>query len=329
VPANGALTFICAPVGIAASWRRMLADRLTAQLLAGPPAGDPLAVAERLLAIQGQDPRGARLAVRARTSGLHASDIDRALSEDRTLLITWLNRGTLHLVRSEDYPLLHALTTPQLGAANARRLAQEGVSPAAAERGVRVVTSALASEGPLAGDELRGRLDSAGIRTAGQALIHILFLTGLRGLTVRGPVMKGKHRYVLVRDWLGEVPPAPPDRTRALAELARRDGLVDVARRGVGAREVAQLPTRLLGAFDPVLHGWRSRADLLGAGEPAIIVGGLFRPFALSRGRAVALWKLVRGQVELDQPFARLTRAERAALEADGRDVERFLTPDV
>jgi hypothetical protein len=342
----------------------MLADRLTAQLLAGPPAGDPLAVAERLLAIQGQDPRGARLAVRARTSGLLASDVDRALSEDRTLLITWLNRGTLHLVSSEDYPLLHALTTPQLVTANARRLAQEGVSPAAAERGVRVVTSALASEGPLAGDELRGRLDSAGIRTAGQALIHILFLTGLRGLAVRGPVMKGKHRYVLVRDWLGEVPPAPPDRTRALAELARRfllghgpaddrdlakwagitlrdaraglseiagslvergDGLVDVARRGVGAREVVELPTRLLGAFDPVLHGWRSRADLLGAGEPAIIVGGLFRPFALSRGRAVALWKLVRGEVELDEPFARLTRAERAALEADARDVERFL----
>ena len=45
----------------------MLAQRLTAQLLAGPPARDPVAVAERLLAVQGQDPRGARLAIRARS----------------------------------------------------------------------------------------------------------------------------------------------------------------------------------------------------------------------------------------------------------------------
>jgi DNA glycosylase AlkZ-like len=48
---------------------------------------------------QGQDPRGARLAVRARTAGLSATDVDRALTEERSLLITWLNRGTLHLAR--------------------------------------------------------------------------------------------------------------------------------------------------------------------------------------------------------------------------------------
>lgn len=80
----------------------MLAERLTAQLLAGPPAPDPVAVAERLLAIQAQDPRGARLAVRARTAGLAAADVDRALTDDRSLIITWVNRGTLHLIRSED-----------------------------------------------------------------------------------------------------------------------------------------------------------------------------------------------------------------------------------
>ena len=92
--------------------RPPLAERLTAQALAGEPLRSPEAVAERLLAVQGQDPRGARLAVRARTEGVTAADVDRALSEDRSLLITWLNRGTLHLVRSEDYPWLHALTTP-------------------------------------------------------------------------------------------------------------------------------------------------------------------------------------------------------------------------
>ena len=94
-------------------------------------------------------PRGARLAIRARTTGLTAADVDRALTEERSLLVTWLNRGTLHLVRSEDYPWLHALTTPPLLTGSARRLAQEGVSPAAAERGVETIERALAEEGPL------------------------------------------------------------------------------------------------------------------------------------------------------------------------------------
>jgi hypothetical protein len=99
----------------------MIAERLTGQLLAGPPARDPVAVARRLLAVQAQDPRGVRLAIRARTAGLNAADVDRALTDDRSLVIGWLNRGTLHLVRSEDYAWLHGLTAPPLFTGNARR----------------------------------------------------------------------------------------------------------------------------------------------------------------------------------------------------------------
>src|SRR3954447_20046217 len=81
---------------------KVIRHRLTAQLLGGEPARDPVAVAERLLAVQAQDPRGARLAIRSRTAGLSAADVDRAFTDDRSIVITWLNRGTLHLVRSED-----------------------------------------------------------------------------------------------------------------------------------------------------------------------------------------------------------------------------------
>ena len=116
--------------------RSPIAERLTAQGLSGPPLARPEQVAERLLAMQGQDPRGARLAIRARTAGLTAADVDRALTEDRSLLITWLNRGTLHLVRSEDYPWLHALTTPPLLQLN-RAAAPGGRLRGAAERGWR------------------------------------------------------------------------------------------------------------------------------------------------------------------------------------------------
>ncbi len=105
--------------------------------------------------MQGQDPRGARLAVRARTTGLTAADVDRALN-DRSLLITWLNRGTLHLVRSEDYPWLLALTAPPHFTGSARRLAQEGVSPGDADRAVAAIERALADSGPLTRAEIAG-----------------------------------------------------------------------------------------------------------------------------------------------------------------------------
>jgi hypothetical protein len=336
----------------------VIAERLTAQLLAGPPARDPVGVAERLLAVQGQDPRGARLAIRARSSGLSAADVDRALTEDRSLVITWLNRGTLHLVRSEDYPWLQALTTPPHFTATARRLGQEGVSPAATERGVAVVEGSLGAEGALTREQLGERIAAAGVRTAGQALIHLLALACLRGLAVRGPMVGGRHAYALVRDWLGE--PGPVDRDAALAELARRylaghgpaddrdlakwaglplrdaraglsaiaselhrreDGLLDLADRPPAADLP---PPRLLGAYDPVLLGWTSREPLLGAHQGSITVNGLFRPFALVRGRAAATWAMPRGEVVLE-PFGRLAREDAAALEADAADVVRFL----
>jgi DNA glycosylase AlkZ-like len=80
----------------------------------------------------------------------------------------------------------------------------------------------------------------------------------------------------------------------------------------------------LLGSFEPVLLGWTSREPLLGEDQARVTVEGLFRPFALVRGGAAAIWKLQAGKVVLE-PFARLTRSEAAALDADAKDVVRFL----
>jgi hypothetical protein len=334
-----------------------LAARLTAQALAGDPLGSPVAVAERLLAVQGQDPRGARLAIRARSEGVAASDVDRALSEDRSLLITWLNRGTLHLVRSEDYPWLHALTAPTHFAGCKRRLQQEGVPEAAAERAMEEIEATLAENGPLSGKDLRARLDAAGVRTEGQAFIHLMFLAAARGILVRGPMLGGQHAYVLVRDWLGE--PQPVDREKAVAELARRylvghgpaderdlarwaglplrdsrtglaaiadeleqreDGLVDLK----GRPAAAPPPPRLLGAFDPLLLGWTSREEVVGPHKLLVTNNGIFRPFALVEGRAVARWGLAGGKVTIEHLEA-VKRKDAAALEDEAQRVLEYL----
>jgi hypothetical protein len=200
--------------------RAVTAERCAAQWLSGDPAGSAEEVARRLLAVQAQDPRGARLAVRARSAGLSAADVDSALARG-SLVVSWLNRGTLHLVCAEDYWWLHPLTTPQVRAGNARRLAQEGVPPGDAERAVATVRDALAADGPLTRSQLRERVAAAGVRTEGQALVHILLLASIRGLIVRGPVAGRDQAFVLVRDWLG-APPAVMGREAALGELARR-----------------------------------------------------------------------------------------------------------
>ena len=79
--------------------------------------------------------------------------MDGALN-DRTLVVSWLNRGTLHLVRSEDFRWLHTLTVPRLAKQNQTRLGQEGVSMKQAEKGSKLIVKALAG-GPSGRDELR------------------------------------------------------------------------------------------------------------------------------------------------------------------------------
>jgi hypothetical protein len=220
----------------------------------------------------------------------------------------------------------------------------------------------VTAEGPLTRAQLAERIAAAGVRTQGQAIVHLLALASLRGLVVRGPMAGRDHAYALVRDWLG-VPPAQHaafDRDRALGELAARylaghgpatdrdlakwaglplrdardgltaiagrlaardDGLADLARR---RDESPPPPPRLLGAYDPLLLGWDSRDPVVGPHGRLIAINGLFRPFALVRGRAVGTWSLPGGKVAL-VPFAPLPDADAAALAADAAEVERFL----
>jgi hypothetical protein len=342
--------------------RSLLASRLAAQLLSGTPAGDVVAATRHLLAVQGQDPRGARLALRARTAGGRASAVDYALTRERSLIITWVNRGTLHLIATEDEPLLHALTTPQLRANSDRSLRQEGVSEAAARRAITAIVKALADDGPLTRGQIRAVLEQERVPTVGYATTHLLFRATLDGLIVRGPMIGRDHAFVLAADWFGERPKI--DRDRALAELARRylaghgpaedrdlakwaqlplrdaragleaiaseleqrhDGLVDLRR-----TETPPLPPpRLLGPFDPLLLGWRSRCLVLGSASATqvVTVNGIIKAIALIDGRAAGTWRMSAGRVELDL-WQRQSRATTAALRQEAAVVEAYLTPD-
>lgn len=207
--------------------------------------------------------------------------------------------------------------------------------------------------------QLRTVLERADVPTAGQAFVHVLFRATLNGLIVRGPIVAGEHAFVLRADWLGERPPI--DRDRALAELARRylaghgpaderdlakwaqlplrdartalnaiapelserpDGLVDLHR-----DELPPLPEPLLlGPFDPLLLGWRSRAFVLNDAEQVVTRNGIFKAIVLVRGRAAGTWTLPGGRVEL-QLWHEQSTATMAALTREAAAVGTYLGP--
>jgi hypothetical protein len=337
----------------------MHAERLTAQLLSGPKPNNAEAAVERLLAVQAQDARGFRLAVRPRTKETSAADLDAALTDRRSLVVSWLNRGTLHLVSAADYWWLHPLTTPQLATGNATRLKQEGVSPEQADRGVAVINHEVAVHGPRTRHQLRDALEAAGVPTAGQALVHVIFAASIRGDLIRGPVRGNEQCFVSAAAWLGGSP-GPLDPDEALGRLAlryltghgpasdrdlakwagialgaARRGLsacgTDIVERGEGRFDLRDRPSAapvpgplLLGPFDPLLCGWVSRDDVVGEHRGLVTNNGLFRAFALVNGRAVATWGLDAGRVTV-RLLEPVTAADRQALEREAVDVLRYL----
>ena len=311
------------------SERRLRDLRLSAQLLAGTPARSPEQVAGRLLAVQAQNLRSARLAIRARTRGLGVSDVHRAL-DDRDIVISWLMRGTLHLVCRDDLWWLHGLSAPTLRQAVTRRLEMEGVPPKRAPKAVAAI-EAMLTDGPLTRREVAEQLDARGVPVPAEALVHVLFLATLDGIAVRGPMAGMQQRFVAAEDWLGERPPTHlqgEQRERALAELARRylaghgpatdvdlaywaglplrdaraglrsiggeldelgDGLVALAKPRRSAP--SSLPARLLPSFDPYLVGWKGYAHAMPAERVGDVArGGMIGAVAMVDGSAVGTW---------------------------------------
>lgn len=272
--------------------------RAAAQLLHRPVSvRDPVEVARATAGIQAQDALAARLSFRARSRRLTAAAVDRARTQARSLVRTWLMRKTIHLIPTEDAGWMLPLFEPIVERWSRRRLQQLGMPPATQERALREVRRMLERDGPLTRPEVAGRLESAGIELNQQTRLHITGLAVTSGLAVLGPDRRAAVCLVLRRDWLDAPPPF--DREAALAELAVRYlrafgpatdrdmaawaglGLGDV-RAGLAViadrieeqrvgeqalialrRSAARLPragqVRMLGAFDTYMLGYANR----------------------------------------------------------------------
>jgi hypothetical protein len=164
------------------------------------------------------------LGMRARSAGLDAGKVVRALDSDRSIVRTWLMRGTLHVVAAKDVRWLLHLLGPVFARARRTRRAQLGLDDDLKGRGVAAIREILRGSGPLTRyelvDHLRSRQIALDPKT--QAPIHLIGLAALEGVLCLGPDRyDGESTYVLLDDWV-----APqdrlPSRDAALSELARR-----------------------------------------------------------------------------------------------------------
>jgi hypothetical protein len=206
---------------------RVRAWRLRAQGLAGQPRPATAAQAVRRAgALQAQDTKACRLQLRARSHATVAADLDTACAAgERSVVRTWLMRGTLHAVPAVDVRWTTALLGPRFAAASRGRREQLGLDEAACARGLRALEEALAGQPPMLREDVVRALSRLGVELdpRGQTPAHLLAYAAHLGLVCRGPEGPADKATYVSRDaWLDGVPDAGLTGEEALAELALR-----------------------------------------------------------------------------------------------------------
>jgi Winged helix DNA-binding domain len=173
---------------------RLAALRGAAQLLHRPTdLRHPADVAHAICGAQAQDPRAGRLAFRARNARLVAADVDRARTEERSLLRAWAMRSTMHLLATDDAAWLLPLFEPAVAANSRRRLGQLGKDAGTQERALRELARALEADGPLTRGDLSERLQRKGITLDPSTSLHIFRLAVASGIACRALTRGRKH----------------------------------------------------------------------------------------------------------------------------------------
>src|SRR5437868_2965640 len=126
--------------------------RLRAQRLALPLSDRITSVAhvvKELCGIQAQEVPAAALAVRVRSVGLVAANVEHARVQERSVVRTWGPRGTLHLLAAEDLGWLLPLFGPIFVAGGRRRRGGLGLGWEPGKRGIRMIRNVIAGQWPF------------------------------------------------------------------------------------------------------------------------------------------------------------------------------------
>jgi hypothetical protein len=262
--------------------------------------------------------------------GATEADVEQAIA-DRTIVRTWPIRGTIHFVAAEDVRWMLELVAPRTVARSARRLRELDLDDATFVHSEKLFVDALQGGKRLSRNAMYALLETAGISTAGQRGIHILWRLAQDGV-ICFAIREGRQQtFALLEEWVPKAKTLQHD--EALAELARRyfvshgpatlqdfawwSGLpASEARAGLEmvesqlAREVVDnrtywhsaladagdmSPTAyLLPPYDEYIVAYRDRSAVLDSAHAIQAgYGGILSPTVVVDGRVVGTWKRV------------------------------------
>ena len=198
----------------------ILRQRLLNQHILGSKFENPDDMVRWMTAVQAQDFLAALWAIGIRVKNSYESDIEDAIA-NRSIVRTWLLRGTIHFVSSQDIRWIHDLVSPRLIASNANFLAKNlQLDSDVFQKSREVISKALEGGQHLIRKDLYNELKSADISISDLRGLHILHRLALEGVICFGPREGKQHTFVLLDEWIPKT--NTMNRDDALGELAIR-----------------------------------------------------------------------------------------------------------
>ncbi|MEI6408098.1 MAG: winged helix DNA-binding domain-containing protein [Bacteroidota bacterium] len=280
-------------------------------------------------AMQAQEYGQSKWAVGVRLPGCTDAMVEQALA-DRSILRSWVMRGTLHTVAAADIHWMLDLLAPRLLTATVGRKKQLGLEQPMLHRSLQLLESGLEGR-EMTRDQLISYFAQSGFDFTSHHIYHIMHHAALEQVVCVGVRVGNEPTFTLLSDRV----PAPVRMTReeALATLAARyfnsrgpaslqdfiwwSGLtVKEAQKGFesvkndldeliyegqsfwGPKDqfMEKTPAKrlfLLPGFDEYILGYRDRSLFLKPGDTSIVVhsNGIFNPMIVLDGQVVGVWK--------------------------------------
>lgn len=304
--------------------------RLAAQHITRHPAKSPSEVVRLMAGLQAQDYPAAKWAIGLRLPGWTESQVEEAVAS-KTLLRTWVMRGTLFFVAPDDARWMLRLTAERNIARSMARHKQLELDEATFKRSQQIFARALQGGRLLIRSELYDLLERSGISADVQRGYHMLWMAGVEEVICFGPLRGKQPTFALLDEWAPESKEL--ERDEALAELALRyftsrgpatigdfiwwSGLApaearlghELARSQLAERQVGEIsywhapesqpasdpaPAHLIPGFDEYVIGYQDRSpvlDLHHVGQLVPWKNGIIQPTIALDGRLVGTWK--------------------------------------
>jgi hypothetical protein len=205
------------------TWAQVNAFRLQRHhLIRRAPKKDLASVVGEICGAQAQVMSAAEMQIAVRVD-CTAEDVRKALWKDRTVVKTWLMRGTLHLIPAPDLPLFTAAMSTRWVKPSNAQLKFFGLNETELNSLVRTIGGALNGQ-PMTREEIiavagKGRSEKVGewLKSGWGGFFKPV---ARQGLLCFGPNRAQNVTFVRPREWLGEWRDFEPD--AALLDVARR-----------------------------------------------------------------------------------------------------------